>query len=255
MSRRWMRLDTDFLDHPKFADLTASQMVAWVRMLGYAVEHTTDGLVKGPILRASWRSSRALVAAGLLDEVDGKIYIHDFLEYQESADEVAAKSNKNSSNAKRGWETRRDATRIATGNANGNAQEQEQYKDKEKRPAGSARAREVLAIWNELLGARARSDEWLVMIDTRLAENPDLTNDQLRHRIEIDVKSPWWTSSPTPNMHFSAKQFERLFAPQPQAAPQQNGEAVRLPGEDFAAFSARREQVRNATKEAARGNR
>lgn len=89
----WFRLETDFSDHPKIAAAGFCAELLYVRCIGYAHRHETDGFI--PIKVAGKYASDinastcdamadALVTNGLWETVDGGWQIHDYLMYQPS---------------------------------------------------------------------------------------------------------------------------------------------------------------------------
>jgi len=106
----WVRVDDSFYDHPKFGQIGALGMAAWIAGLAYCNRNLTDGFIP---TRAAMRlidttglgyytsnmSGRdaepadgidELVGAGLWVEEPGGYRVHDYLDYQPSADEVRA---------------------------------------------------------------------------------------------------------------------------------------------------------------------
>jgi hypothetical protein len=129
--REFIRLDVGYFDNPKVADALDDHPVAvlaHIASMAYARQHRTDGVV--PVKRilrkvgATESDARALVKLGLWVELDeSRIEVHDYAKHQETRDEIEARSKKQSENARKRWESRRDATRNADGTfrASGNA--------------------------------------------------------------------------------------------------------------------------------------
>jgi len=83
----WARIETGFRDHPKIVGLSDVAFRTWVLGLLYAVEHLTNGAVPRAVAYDR-KAASELIAAGLWDTSDGGWQMHDFLEYQPSADQV-----------------------------------------------------------------------------------------------------------------------------------------------------------------------
>jgi hypothetical protein len=90
----WVKLDDGFADHPKTVGLSPAAVALHVWALCYCNRHTTDGLVpRGATNACAWVADTAdaiaeLVNAGLWT-ADGRGHrIHDYLDYQPSADKV-----------------------------------------------------------------------------------------------------------------------------------------------------------------------
>lgn len=101
----WFRLECNFSDHPKVSKVGLYGEALFVRSIGYASEHETDGFIPvGVVRRIAWDIEQyisvtcvieSLVSAGLWHEADGGYEIHDYLEYQESKSMIEAKRVKN----------------------------------------------------------------------------------------------------------------------------------------------------------------
>lgn len=87
----WVKLDTDFSDHPKVIAAGAEGMALYVAGLCYCARHETDGRIpKAAVkrlveLRKPMQVAEMLVSVGLWDDDEGGCYIvRDYLEYQTS---------------------------------------------------------------------------------------------------------------------------------------------------------------------------
>jgi hypothetical protein len=93
----WVRDSDDFYDHPKLADL---DLAAWgLRAWGtaWANRNLSDGVVPYSIVKRmdpDGMASGALIDAGVWHLEDGCIRIHDYLDYQPSAEQVRSKREK-----------------------------------------------------------------------------------------------------------------------------------------------------------------
>jgi hypothetical protein len=90
----WGRLDDGFYDHPKIDRLGKDRLACvglWTLTVSWCNRYLTNGFVPTErVLRlgGTTRLAAALTAAGLWEEVDGGYLIHDFLHFNESADEI-----------------------------------------------------------------------------------------------------------------------------------------------------------------------
>ena len=107
----WVRLDDSFLDHAKFVELDAAPLRVWLRALCYCNRHATDGFVSNAVLRqlgATQRIREQLARApagytsGLWDEADGGIVVHDYEDYQPTAQKRSRVSEARAENGRRG---------------------------------------------------------------------------------------------------------------------------------------------------------
>lgn len=90
--RPFIRVAEDMPDHPKIEGLSDRAFRVLVETWCWCSRQRTDGLVRAP----TWskrgmtpRIRKELLAAGLLREVDDGIEVHDFLDWQRSAAEIA----------------------------------------------------------------------------------------------------------------------------------------------------------------------
>lgn len=104
----WVKIDDAFYDNAKFAELSNGAVGAWAKLLAFSNRNLTDGAItKVFALRFGSRKELGeLVAVGLLDETETGWQLHDFLDFQPSADSVrekrAALSAERSAAGKRG---------------------------------------------------------------------------------------------------------------------------------------------------------
>jgi hypothetical protein len=97
----WIRLDDQFPDHPKV--VAAGPVAAWLYVcgIGYCNRLLTDGLIpRGQVRKLAdvenaTELADQLVKVGLWEEVEDGYRIHDFLEYQPSAEQVKAERSMN----------------------------------------------------------------------------------------------------------------------------------------------------------------
>jgi hypothetical protein len=97
----WARLDDSFYDHPKVIAVWHARPDALglhMRAISYCARHETDGKIHNAAVMALSPFQRdregqvgALVDAGLWYEQEEHYLIHDYLDYNLSRDEIAAK--------------------------------------------------------------------------------------------------------------------------------------------------------------------
>ena len=107
---KWFKVDTDLLDHPRFADLPAADVALYVDMLAYCARHETDGFfpdwaarsaverrlplsdeVSNSRVSAQYRwSKERLINRELWGEAAGGCTILRFLQHNKSRSEMEA---------------------------------------------------------------------------------------------------------------------------------------------------------------------
>jgi len=117
----WVRIDEHAMSHPKISGLSDGAFRLWVQALAHCQNFLTDGVVvpvalKGlPAYTAKRRTE--LVAAGLWNNApDAGILVHDYLQWNESREQVVA-AREREKDRKRKWrlgrQVRGDAGRDA----------------------------------------------------------------------------------------------------------------------------------------------
>lgn len=107
-SRFWARFTLDFADSPKIACLSDSAFRTLVEMILYSQRLLTDGVIRADVARKRWPSeslSELLSndsANPSLHEENGNLIIHDFLDHQESREEIESRKRRNQANGRRG---------------------------------------------------------------------------------------------------------------------------------------------------------
>jgi hypothetical protein len=133
----WFRLDDEMPWHPKIALAGGDAAWLWVCAGCYSAKHELNGRVPKSIMgqltdrKQPNRLCGRLVAAGLLEDAGDYFVVHDYLDFNPSADEVAARRRARSKagkvGGKRSGESRRskqasisEAPAEAFASANGN---------------------------------------------------------------------------------------------------------------------------------------
>jgi hypothetical protein len=107
-SRFWARFTLDFADSPKIACLSDSAFRTLVEMILYSQRLLTDGVIRADVARKRWPSESLTEllsndsANPSLLERDGDLIIHDFLDHQESREEIESRKRRNQANGRRG---------------------------------------------------------------------------------------------------------------------------------------------------------
>jgi hypothetical protein len=96
----WVRVDDQFFRHPKARSAGKDGRLLFVTGLAYCTSNLTDGLIHRDALplvaaEAEVRTAvaRRLVEVGLWEEVEGGFQVHDYLDYQPSAEKVRAEKS------------------------------------------------------------------------------------------------------------------------------------------------------------------
>ena len=134
--RVWARLTVDFADSPKVAGLSDAAFRTLVEMILWSRKMMTDGVIPASVARRRWGAKTQTETHSVTDSVtdsgthyetdpvtelctnhptspslvrtsDGDYMIHDFLDHQESAEEVNARLARNTANGRRGGRPRK----------------------------------------------------------------------------------------------------------------------------------------------------
>ena len=134
--RVWARLTVDFADSPKVAGLSDAAFRTLVEMILWSRKMMTDGVIPASVARRRWGAKTQTETHSVTDSVtdsgthcetdpvtelctnhptspsltrtcDGDYMIHDFLDHQESAEEVNARNARNAANGRRGGRPRK----------------------------------------------------------------------------------------------------------------------------------------------------
>ena len=94
----WIRLDDTFWTHPKLERLSDRAYRLYLRSIGYAAQHLTDGVIDQTALRtlgAARKTCEELVTSGCWDIVpDGGYVVHDYLDFNPSREQVMDRRRK-----------------------------------------------------------------------------------------------------------------------------------------------------------------
>lgn len=106
-SRRFIRLDLDYADHPKIAVLSDAAFRAHVEMIAYSRKYLTDGVIPQRVAKRFANDSLNELcsndenAPSLCKTTGGDYILHGYADMNETRDEVEARSRANAENGKR----------------------------------------------------------------------------------------------------------------------------------------------------------
>jgi len=144
--RTYIKVHDGLPDHPKIDALSDAAFRLLVSSWCWCSRYLTDGRIPaGTWARRGTRKARdELVASGLAEVVPSGIYMHDYLEHQRSADEVAALRAKRREAGKAGGKAKANALASARANAkqtaSKNVAESETESDRSTKASASAAA-------------------------------------------------------------------------------------------------------------------
>jgi hypothetical protein len=122
----WARLDDLLPVHPKVRALTDAAFRLYICAICWSNQHLTDGHVPAGQLRylsdvrRPLQCAEQLITAGLWEPNGDGWMIHDYLDYQASADKVRQDRDAKRQRQER-WKANREITRDASGDASGDA--------------------------------------------------------------------------------------------------------------------------------------
>jgi hypothetical protein len=135
----WVRFDPGFTQHRKRIDAGPVASWMWVSSVDYCVLHMTDGLlpesavpslVPGLANRTRGAAVHALIESHAWEVRSGGYFVHAFLEYQDSADEVRRQREAGKARARRSRDRGRgNAERSGERHAERSAHVQENVRD------------------------------------------------------------------------------------------------------------------------------
>lgn len=115
----WVRIDENALEHPKIGGLPDGAFRLWVQALAYCQKFLTDGYVPDHAVRSllaySPRRRAALERTGLWDAAESGIRVHDYLEWNDSRQDVLEKRDAAKERMRNAREKRSRELRANTG--------------------------------------------------------------------------------------------------------------------------------------------
>lgn len=104
----WVRVSDDFYDHGAHSTLELEAWGLWLWSLAWSNRNLSDGVIPWPVAKRmdpDGKASGALIDAGRWLDHGCVLEVHDFLEYQPSAEQVRAKRLKE----RERWQRRADS--------------------------------------------------------------------------------------------------------------------------------------------------
>ena len=100
----WFKLDDDFFAHPKVLEAGNAAIGLFARLGSWCSKHNHQGHVPTIVATSSGtrREIDALIRAGMLEPTDGGYLIHDFNDYNPTAEQVAEVKAKRAEAGRRG---------------------------------------------------------------------------------------------------------------------------------------------------------
>ena len=122
----WVRFDNGIGNHRKALELSDKHYLAALGLLlvcvGYCDSQRTDGFIPAKALRriadGDYKTPLGeLVRVGFLEEKPDGYQVHDYLDWQQSAEQIETRSEQSSKAAHARWTAKRNAERNTDGNA------------------------------------------------------------------------------------------------------------------------------------------
>jgi hypothetical protein len=109
----WVRIDDTMTFNHKIVAAGNAAVGAWIRLSAYSSAHGLDGKIPDSVARmiASRKELEAAMGANLLHRIDDGYEVHDFLEYNPSAAEVAERRSKRQNAGRNGGKKSGDSRR------------------------------------------------------------------------------------------------------------------------------------------------
>lgn len=109
----WVRISDDFYDHPAHAGNGLAAWGLWAWSLAWSNRNLRDGLIPWPVVERmdpDGKASGALLKSGRWIKRDDCVEVHDYLEYQPSAEQIREKRAKE----RERWLRRADSNGAST---------------------------------------------------------------------------------------------------------------------------------------------
>jgi hypothetical protein len=92
----WIKLDDKLPNNPKILPLSDKAFRLYIEGMCYANQYLTDGFLADAVIKRldAGNVASELIEAGLWDECNGGINIHDYMKHQTSKDEIESKQEK-----------------------------------------------------------------------------------------------------------------------------------------------------------------
>lgn len=148
--RLWVKIDRGYLDNPKMLDVLDASSTAPLMHLAsilYSAQHLTDGHINPSVARrkvgGTKEDERTLIEAGMWHEAghgcdrcpqpaEGKVYVHDYLEHNQTARQAESVSQKRSEAAQKRWNSSRDMQSASNLHSNAYANQMQRREEKRR---------------------------------------------------------------------------------------------------------------------------
>lgn len=181
----WLKLDDKFMRHPKVQGLSDQAFRLHMAAMGHCAEYTTDGRVKTHVVATLTAHPdkapliKEMVDAGLWEAIIGGWEIHDFLQYNPSAEQIKTRrkdwrdrqEKRRESRLESRLESRRDTprdaaldSRVSPGSGTGSGSDPEGVQGEPARSEPRLKSVRPLPPDEPPEGAPSRAD-WMGMAD------------------------------------------------------------------------------------------
>ena len=148
--RLWVKIDRGYLDNPKMLDVLDASSTAPLMHLAsilYCSQHLTDGHINPSVARrkvgGTKEDERTLIEAGMWHEAghgcdrcpqpaEGKVYVHDYLEHNQTARQAEHVSQKRSEAAQKRWGSSSGVQSASKVDSNADANQMQRREEKRR---------------------------------------------------------------------------------------------------------------------------
>lgn len=247
-ARTYIKVHDGMPEHPKIVGLSDKAFRALVELWCYCGRNLTDGEVRSAIAGKYGRKAvTELEKEGLLESLDADWYMHDYLEHQRSASEVASLKRSRSEAGSRGGRAKAAsdtanamASAIAKGKQNGGKSLADTDTDTEELLRSSLVGSEIAVIRADvenvcsyLADAIAANGSKRPAVTTRwrdaarrLIDLDGRTEDQIRRAIDFSQRDEFWRANVL-SMPKLREKYDQL-----RLAAQRGGPTSRQAGEE-----------------------
>jgi hypothetical protein len=198
----WVKIDDQFHSNPKVVAAGAEAVALYIVALSWCGAYLTDGFIPaGQVRRLALsnhyeEATKRLVEVGLWHEVDGGYEIHDYLEYNPTAEEVKESKQARAEAGRRGGlasvKSRRRAKAQANAQANASANAQANGKQKSTPSPSPSPSPDQNHAEETLSSASADYHEirlaWSELFPDKPQPRPD--NKTLQGKVKTRMRSP-----------------------------------------------------------------
>lgn len=181
----WVRISDDFYDHHAHVDLTLEAWGLWVWGLAWANRNLTDGVLPRAAVKrmdSDGTASEALLAAGRWRELDeGRLVIHDYLDFQPSAEQIRSKREKE----RERWQRRAGSTPDSAATPRGgNADSAPTPPASQPQPQPQERSRPLVELTPDVVAPKTAVEDVFDFWRSECNHPKSLLDNKRRRRIE-----------------------------------------------------------------------